>query len=135
MLILRPIRVVKQRETTKRNETPIVVQTQTVDESCSRNEIHNICQLHASTIEKQICYIHFGQERQGLIVSNVEIDSHYHDIHSALLATFFSNIEYAILVLEGYMMALIKQMSVTISVTHMPETQRVCLVKMALQLL
>ena len=39
----------------------------------------------------------------------MEIDSHYHDIHSALLATFFSNIEYAILVLEGYMMALIKQ--------------------------
>ena len=103
------IRVVKQRETTKRNETSIVVQTVDGNESCSRNEIHNICQLHATTIEKQICYIHFGQERQGLIVSNVEIDSHYHDIHSALLATFFSNIEYAILVLEWYMMALIKQ--------------------------
>ena len=100
------IRVVKQRETTKRNE---MVQTVDGNESCSRNEIHNICQLHASKIEKQICYIHFGQERQGLIVSNVEIDSHYHDIHSALLATLFSNIEYAIFVLEGYMMALIKQ--------------------------
>ena len=37
-----------------------------------------------------------------------EIESHYYDIHTALLNTFF-NCSYAIIVLEGYLMALIKQ--------------------------
>ena len=37
-----------------------------------------------------------------------EIESHY-NIHTALLNAFFINDSYAILILEGYMMALIKQ--------------------------
>ena len=37
-----------------------------------------------------------------------EIESHYCDIHTALLNTFL-NYSYAIIVLEGCMMALIKQ--------------------------
>ena len=37
-----------------------------------------------------------------------EIESHYYNIHTALLNTFFND-SYAILILEGYMMALIKQ--------------------------
>ena len=37
-----------------------------------------------------------------------EIELHYYDIHTVLLNTFL-NYSYAILVLEGYMMALIKQ--------------------------
>ena len=38
-----------------------------------------------------------------------EIESHYYNIHTALLNAFFINDSYAILILEGYMMALIKQ--------------------------
>ena len=37
-----------------------------------------------------------------------EIESHYYNIHTALLNAFFINDSYAILILEGYM-ALIKQ--------------------------
>ena len=37
-----------------------------------------------------------------------EIESHYYNIHTALLNAFFND-SYAILILEGYMMALIKQ--------------------------
>ena len=48
-----------------------------------------------------------------------EIESHY-DIHTAFSNTFLKN-SCAILILEGYMMALIKQMN-TFLLTHMPET-------------
>ena len=37
-----------------------------------------------------------------------EIESHY-NVHTALLNAFFIDDSYAILILEGYMMALIKQ--------------------------
>ena len=47
-------------------------------------------------------YIKYGDECQG------EIESHYYNIHTALLNAFFND-SYAILILEGYMMALIKQ--------------------------
>ena len=106
--------VVQPIEATQPNEVPIVVQPiMDGNRNDSPIEVHdyegNVGQFHDATIEKQICYLHFEQERQGLVISNQDIDSHYHDIHSALLATFSSNIEYAILILKGYMMALIKQ--------------------------
>ena len=53
--------------------------------------------------ENQILFIN-----QGLVVMEGEIESHYYNIHTALLNTFFND-SYAILILEGYMMALIKQ--------------------------
>ena len=58
--------------------------------------------------EKQIWFINYGNELQGLVITNRKIESHYYDIHTALL-NVFSNYSYTILILEGYMMALMKQ--------------------------
>ena len=61
--------------------------------------------------ENRIWYIKYGDECQGLVIIGLvkgEIESHYYNIHTALLNAFF-NYSYAILILEGYMMALIKQ--------------------------
>ena len=58
--------------------------------------------------ENQIWYIKYGDECQGLVIMEGEIESHYYNIHTALLNAFFND-SYAILILEGYMMALIKQ--------------------------
>jgi hypothetical protein len=58
--------------------------------------------------EKQIWGTNYGKELQGLVITNREIESHYYDIQTALL-NVFSNYSCTILILEGYMMALIKQ--------------------------
>ena len=58
--------------------------------------------------KNQICFINYGKELQGLVITNRKIASHYYDIHTALL-NVFSNYSCTILILEGYMMALIKQ--------------------------
>ena len=58
--------------------------------------------------ENQILYVKYGDECQGLVIMEGEIESHYYNIHTALLNAFFND-SYAILILEGYMMALIKQ--------------------------
>jgi hypothetical protein len=57
----------------------------------------------------QIWCISYGKEFQGLVITDQKIESHYCDIHTALLRTIL-NCSHAILILEGYMMALIKQM-------------------------
>jgi hypothetical protein len=56
----------------------------------------------------QICYIIYEKELQGLVITDREIESCYYDIHTALLNTFVNDC-FAILILEGYMMALIKE--------------------------
>ena len=58
--------------------------------------------------ENQICLINYGAEFQGLIITDREIECHYYDIHTALLNTFIHD-SYAIVILEGYMMAIVKQ--------------------------
>ena len=58
--------------------------------------------------ESQIWLIDYGKELQGHVISDQEIESHYYDIHTALVNTFLND-SYAILILEGYMMALIRQ--------------------------
>ena len=60
--------------------------------------------------ENQICFITYGKELQGLVITDHEIEFPYYDIHTALL-NIFLNDSHAILILEGYMMALIKQMN------------------------
>ncbi len=52
--------------------------------------------------ENQIWAIHYGKELQGL--ADQEIESHYSDIHTALLS---DNDNHAILILEGYMVSII----------------------------
>ena len=58
--------------------------------------------------ENKICLINYGTEFQGLVIIDREFEHHYCDIHTALSNTFFND-SYAILIFEGYMMALIKQ--------------------------
>ena len=60
--------------------------------------------------ENQIWFITYGKELQGLVITDHEIEFPYYDIHTALL-NIFLNDSHAILILEGYMMALIKQMN------------------------
>ena len=69
---------------------------------------HNFVVPNEAKNENQICFIKYGKELQGLVITNRKIASHYYDIHTALL-NVFSNYSFAILILEGYMMALIKQ--------------------------
>ena len=59
--------------------------------------------------KNQIWIINYQKEFQGLVITDREIEPHCYDIHTALVNTFLNN-SYAILILEGYMMALIKQM-------------------------
>ena len=60
--------------------------------------------------EKQIWFITYGKALQGLVIADQEIEFPYYDIHTALLNIFLTD-SHAILILEGYMMALIKQMN------------------------
>jgi flagellar biosynthesis GTPase FlhF len=69
---------------------------------------HNSVVPNEANNENQIWFINYGKELQGLVITNRKIESHYYDIHTALL-NVFSNYSYTILILEGYMMALIKQ--------------------------
>jgi hypothetical protein len=57
--------------------------------------------------KSKIWIINYGKDRQGLVINQCETEPPYHTINSALLNTFI-NANYAILILEGYMMALIK---------------------------
>ena len=69
---------------------------------------HNSAVPNEENSKNQIWFINYGKELQGLVITNREIESHYYDIHTALL-NVFSNYSCTILILEGYMMALMKQ--------------------------
>ena len=77
------------------NDLPIVVQPTEAQNNTAKNK-------------NQIWLIKYGKEYQGLIITDRKLESHYYDIHTALLDMFL-NYSSAILILEGYMMALIKQ--------------------------
>ncbi len=77
------------------NDLPIVVQPTEARDNTAKNK-------------NQIWLIKYGKEYQGLIITDRKLESHYYDIHTALLDMFL-NYSSAILILEGYMMALIKQ--------------------------
>ena len=72
-------------------------------------EEQSITDIHDAENENQICLINYGTEYQGLVITDQEIECHYYDIHTTLLNTLFTNDSYAILILEDYMMALVKQ--------------------------
>ncbi|CAB4034599.1 Hypothetical predicted protein, partial [Paramuricea clavata] len=69
---------------------------------------HNSVVPNEENNKNRIWFINYGKELQGLVITNREIESHYYDIHTALL-NVFSNYSCTILILEGYMMALMKQ--------------------------
>ena len=57
--------------------------------------------------EEVICVIDYKQELQGFVIINEEIPSHYYKMHVAIANTFVKY-KYAFMILESYMMALIK---------------------------
>ena len=59
--------------------------------------------------EQLICVIDYKQELQGFVVTNEEIPSHCHKMHIAIANTFVKY-KYAFMILESYMMALIKHL-------------------------
>ena len=62
---------------------------------------------NGKTNENQIWLINYRKEYHGLVIIDREIESHYFNIHTALLNTFSKNSS-VISILEGYMVALIK---------------------------
>jgi hypothetical protein len=69
----------------------------------------------------QISHINYEKELQGFVITVIFTQSGYYDIHTALFNTF-ANDCFSILVLEGYMMALVKQQIFLTFLIHMPET-------------
>ena len=98
---------VEPTEAKNMNDLPIVVEP---IEAKSINQPVDV-QYNDGKITNQMWFINYGKELQGLVITNLEIESHYYDIHTALLNTFLND-SYAILILEGYMIALIKQTNV-----------------------
>ena len=102
--IIDPPIVVEPVEAQTIIDPPIVV------EPVEAQSIPNVdisAKANGKTNENQIWFINYGKEYQGLVIIDREIESHYFNIHTALLNTFSKNSS-AILILEGYMVALIK---------------------------
>ena len=97
--------VVEPVEAKSITDLPIVAKSNT---DLSIGVEHNSVVTNEENNKNQIWFINYGKELQGLVITNREIESHYYDIHTALL-NVFSNYSCTILILEGYMMALIKQ--------------------------
>ena len=78
--------------------------------------------------------IDYKQELKGLVIINEEIPSHHHKMHVAIANTFVEY-KYAFMILQGYMIALIKQLlCVSILLTHIDIMLWECLILMALYL-
>ena len=92
-------------EAQNNNDLPIVVEP---TEARNNDNLPVPIEPNEAKNENQIFFINYGNECQGLVIMEGEIESHYYNIHTALLNTFFND-SYAILILEGYMIALIKQ--------------------------
>ena len=97
--------VVEPVEAKSITDLPIVAKSNT---DLSIGVEHNSVVTNEENNKNQIWFINYGKKLQGLVITNREIESHYYDIHTALL-NVFSNYSCTILILEGYMMALIKQ--------------------------
>ena len=94
--------VVEPVEAKSITHLPIVAKSNT---DLSIGVVHNSVVPNQANNEKQIWFINYGNELQGLVITNRKIESHYYDIQ----VNVFSNYSYTILILEGYMMALMKQ--------------------------
>ena len=96
--IIDPPIVVEPNEAQTITDPPIVVEpieAQTIISSLPDGEGN----------ESQIWLINYGKEFQGRVISDQEIESHYYNIHTALVNAFLND-SYAIFILEGYIMAL-----------------------------
>ena len=104
--------VVEFVEAQNKTDLPIVVEPIEAQNSVDLPiEVENNDDLpKAAENESHIWIINYEKELQGLIITDQEIEPHYYDIHTALVNTFVNHSGYAILILEGFIMALIKQM-------------------------
>jgi hypothetical protein len=66
---------------------------------------HKFVVTNETNNENQIWLISYGKELQGLVITDREIESHYYDIHTAVVNAFLNN-SYVILILDGYMIEL-----------------------------
>ena len=101
--------VVEPIEAQNKNQLPIVVEpieARSIYELSIPGAIQ--AQSNDTNNENLILFINYKKELQGLVKPDREIECHYYDIHTALFNTFLND-SYAILVFNGYMMALIKQ--------------------------
>ncbi len=77
-------------------------------EAQNKSELPSVVEPIETQNNHQVWFITYGKDHQGLIIySESEFDYPYYSIHSALMSTF-TNSNDAILILEGYTMALIK---------------------------
>ena len=90
-------------------ELPIVVSETKLPIVAPVNETSNVTTNVTTSNEEVICVIDYKQELQGLVIVNEEIPSHYYKVHIAIANTL-PKYKYAFMILEGFMMALIKHM-------------------------
>ena len=90
-------------------ELPIVVSETELPIVVPVNETSNVTTNVTTSNEEVICVIDYKQELQGLVIVNEEIPSHYYKVHIAIANTL-PKYKYAFMILEGFMMALIKHM-------------------------
>ena len=102
--------VVEPIEAQNKTQLPIVVEpieARSIYELSIPGAIQ--AQSNDTNNENLILFRNYKKELQGLVKPpDREIEFHYYDIHTALFNTFLND-SYAILVFNGYMMALIKQ--------------------------
>ena len=107
-IVVEPI-VVEPIDAENKSKLPIVVESIVAKSNTDLSiEVEHDSVVSNEANENHIWFMNYGKEFQGLIITRQEVESHYYDIHTALL-NVFSNYSYTILILEGYMMALMKQ--------------------------
>ncbi len=101
-IVVEPIEAQNNLPIEAQKETDLPIEAQNID------DLSLPLGLNDPQITNNLLLVNYGKELQGLVITDRELESHYCDIHTALLNTFL-NYSYAILILEGYMMALMKQ--------------------------
>ena len=87
--------------------SPIIVEP---IEAQNKSELPSVVEPIEAQNNCQVWFITYDKDHQGLIIySESELDYPYYSIHSALMSAF-TNSNYAILILEGYTMGLIKHL-------------------------
>jgi hypothetical protein len=79
--------VVEPIEAENKSKLPIVAETIVAKSNTDLSiEVeHDSVVSNEANIENQIWFINYGKELQGLIITRQEVESHYYDIHTALL--------------------------------------------------
>ena len=101
--------VVEPIEAQNKSDLPIVVEP---IEAQNKSDLPTVIEPIEAQNENQRWFINYGKDHQGLIRSDYELGTPYFNIHSALMNTFTCD-NYGILILESFMIALIKGLDST----------------------